>query len=39
MTNVNTGQLEMCLIVLEELIDYLNDPKQSQINQIQKYEE
>jgi hypothetical protein len=37
-TNLNTGQQEMDLIVLEELLDYLNDPEQSQIKQVQKYE-
>jgi len=37
-TNLNTGQQEMDLIVLEELLEYLNDPEQSQIKQVQKYE-
>lgn len=39
MTNLTNNQLEMALIVLEELIDYLNNAKQSQIEQIKKYEE
>lgn len=38
-TNLNTGQFEMDLIVLEELIDYLNDPEKSQFEQTQKYED
>ena len=39
MTNLTTNQREMDLIVLEELIDYLNNAEQSQIEQIKKYEE
>ena len=39
MTNLTTNQREMDLIVLEELIDYLNEPEQLQIRQIKKYEE
>ena len=39
MTNLTTNQREMALIVLEELIDYLNNAEKSQIEQIKKYEE
>jgi len=39
MTNVNTGQREMDLIVLEELIDLLNDPQGAVARQRAKYEE
>jgi len=39
MTNLNTGQKEMDLIVLSELIDHLNDPTASILNQRKKYED
>ena len=39
MTNVNTGQKEIDLIVLKELIEFLNDPIKSQKEQTLKYEE
>jgi hypothetical protein len=38
MTNVNTGQKEMDLIVLNELIAYLKDPVGERERQIEKYE-
>lgn len=37
MTNQNTGQKEMELIVLKELISYLNDPESEIKNQKEKY--
>jgi hypothetical protein len=37
MTNETTGQKEMDLVVLKELIDYLNDPVVELENQIIKY--
>ncbi|MFD1775420.1 ATP-binding protein [Paenibacillus rhizophilus] len=39
MTNITSGQREMDLIVLSELIEYLNDPKVTQQKQIEKYED
>lgn len=39
MTNVNTGQREMDLIVLKELIESLNDPSECIARQKAKYEE
>ncbi|MBV7331810.1 hypothetical protein KFU94_26990 [Chloroflexi bacterium TSY] len=39
MTNLNTNQKEMDLIVLEELIKYLNNPKAEIENQVAKYED
>jgi hypothetical protein len=39
MTNVTTGQREMDLIVLKELIDYLNNPDATEKIQIAKYDE
>ncbi|MCB9150232.1 MAG: ATP-binding protein [Caldilineaceae bacterium] len=39
MTNLNTNQKEIDLIVLEELIKYLNEPEIEIRNQIKKYEE
>lgn len=38
MTNLSTHQKEMDLIVLKELISYLNDPDLETKNQIEKYE-
>lgn len=38
-TNLQTEQREMDLIVLSELIDYLNDPTESQKTQKEKYED
>lgn len=38
-TNLQTEQREMDLIVLSELIDYLNDPDESQKTQKAKYED
>lgn len=38
MTNENTSQKEMDLIVLKELISYLNDPKSEIKNQNKKYD-
>lgn len=38
-TNLNTNQKEMDLIVLCELIDFLNDPKLTIEEQIKKYED
>lgn len=38
-TNLQTGQREMDLIVLSELIDYLNDPTAAQAFQKKKYED
>jgi hypothetical protein len=38
MTNLNTGAREMDLIVLSELIQYLNDPLGVQESQREKYE-
>lgn len=38
MTNENTGQKEMDLIVVKELISYLNDPESELVNQEDKYE-
>lgn len=38
-TNLQTGQREMDLIVLSELIDYLNDPIETQKTQKAKYED
>ena len=38
LTNTNSGQKEMDLIVLEELIDYLNDPAKTMKAQKQKYD-
>lgn len=38
-TNLQTGQREMDLIVLSELIEYLNDPGLSQTSQKNKYDE
>jgi len=37
-TNLNTGQHEMNLIVLSELIDFLNNPEDTIRAQIEKYE-
>ncbi|SFH10537.1 Histidine kinase-, DNA gyrase B-, and HSP90-like ATPase [Desulfotomaculum arcticum] len=39
MTNITTGQKEMDLIILEELIDFLIDPEKTQKQQIKKYED
>jgi len=39
MTNLNTGQREMDLIVLKELIEYLNDPVEAVKTQRAKYED
>lgn len=39
MTNLTTGQNEMNLIVLSELVDFLNDPKTTIQAQIAKYED
>lgn len=39
MTNLTNGQKEMDLIVLSELISYLNNPDIEILNQRQKYEE
>jgi hypothetical protein len=39
MTNLNSGQKEMDIIVLSELIEHLNDPDSSIITQKQKYED
>lgn len=39
MTNITTGQREMDLIVLKELIDYLNNPDATEKIQIAKYDE
>ena len=39
MTNLSSGQKEMDLIILSELIDHLNDPSSSIIAQKKKYEE
>ncbi len=39
MTNLTTEQKEMDLIVLKELIDYLNDPSTIVTQQREKYEE
>lgn len=39
MTNYTTDQKEMDLIVLSELIEYLNDSEKAQINQKNKYDE
>ncbi|MFC3341374.1 ATP-binding protein [Paenibacillus abyssi] len=39
MTNLTTGQREMDLIVLSELIDFLNNPGETQQMQIEKYED
>lgn len=38
-TNINTDQREMELIVLSELVDYLNDQDTTILNQRDKYEE
>lgn len=38
MTNENTGQREMDLIVLKELISYLDDPESERENQEEKYD-
>ena len=38
MTNLNTNQKEMELIVLSELIEFLNDPVSTIQGQIEKYE-
>jgi hypothetical protein len=38
MTNLTTGQREMDLIVLSELIDHLNNSKESTKKQRKKYE-
>jgi hypothetical protein len=38
MTNVNTGQREMDLIVLQELVEFLNDPAGTIGRQKRKYE-
>ena len=38
-TDINSGQREMELIVLSELIDYLKDPDKTIAEQIKKYEE
>ncbi len=38
-TSLSTGQLEMDLIVLEELIQYLNAPDETQKQQVNKYED
>jgi hypothetical protein len=38
MTNVNTGQREMDLIVLQELVEFLNDPNGTVQRQKRKYE-
>lgn len=37
MTNVNNGQREMDLIILEELVDFINAPTNTLIKQKQKY--
>lgn len=39
MTNLNTDQREMDLIVLSELISYLNDPIEAQLKQKKKYDD
>lgn len=39
MTNITNGQKEMDLIVLSELISFLNNPKIEVLNQQKKYEE
>lgn len=39
MTNINSGQKEMDLIVLKELIEYLNDPIKATEVQREKYED
>ncbi|MFJ8243700.1 hypothetical protein [Peribacillus asahii] len=39
MTNLNTNQREMDLIVLSELIEYLNNPLDTQVKQKEKYED
>lgn len=39
MTNLTTGQKEMDLIVLKELIDFLNDPIKTIPAQVTKYED
>lgn len=38
MTNVNSGQKELDLIVLSELISYLNSPEKELENQVKKYD-
>ena len=38
-TNLNSGQKEMNLIVLSELIDFLNYPEETRAKQIEKYED
>jgi hypothetical protein len=38
MFNPSSNQEEMYLIVLEELIDFLNNPEEEQERQKQKYE-
>ncbi len=38
-TNVNTGQKEMDLIILSELVEYLNSPEGTVKKQVEKYEE
>jgi hypothetical protein len=38
-TNLQTNQTEMDLIVLSELLKYLNDPEETQIQQKKKYDE
>ena len=38
LTNVRSGQAELDLIILKELIEYLNDPAEAQRNQAEKYD-
>ena len=38
-TNVNSGQREMDMIVLSELVDFLNNPAETRAKQIAKYED
>ena len=37
-TNLNNGQREFDIIILSELLNYLNKPEEEIQNQIQKYE-
>jgi hypothetical protein len=39
MRNINTHEEAMDLIVLKELIEYLNNPTEAQKKQFKKYEE
>jgi hypothetical protein len=39
MHNIDTGEETMDLIVLKELIEYLNNPTEAQKKQFKKYEE